>query len=65
MLAATDVVGYFSGADNVDVNQQPIVYEFPEPRNFQGTYNFQMFTFAGASVNLTGNILLHIEFHCL
>lgn len=57
-----DVVGTFSGVANIQLKQEPIIFDFPQPVNFQGTYNFQFYSFAAASSAITGNVILHLEF---
>ena len=64
-MPGNDIVGIFSGVANIQLPQNPIVFDYQQPVNFQGTYTFSIYDYAGALTAITGNIVLHLEFETL
>lgn len=75
---ATDTLNYVTS--NLTTTQKPFalfsgrlglqiatetIWEFKRPQNFQGQYSFSFFKFDGTALAVTGNVILHLEFHCL
>ena len=58
-----DICGIFSGCDNIQFPQKDIIYDLSHPTSFQGVYDFKVVDIAGTTTPITGNILIHAEFH--
>lgn len=65
MIPGNPVMCTFSGRPDVYQNSSVAIFDFRSPVTFQGNYDFRFFDATGTPVNLTGNIILHLEFTVL
>lgn len=62
-LVSNECLCLFSTRPAVYQAFSEVIFDFDKPVSFQGTFNFNFFSNDGVAIALTGNIVLHLEFH--